>query len=301
MAKIEFLPDKLVVASLEGETLLAASLRKGIVHAHACGGHARCTTCRVVVVEGLENCLPRDKAETEIAKKLQLACDIRLACQTKIKGDVKARRLILDEEDMAIVKQLKENPKALSLGEEKKLTILFCDITDFTAFAEKQLSYDVIHILNRYFFEMKKVIERFLGKINNTMGDGFLALFESDSSALDAVSAATTILKEMNHFNEYLESNFKTRFKVRMGVHFGQVVMGSLGTTEDNRKTVIGDAVNLASRIEAMNKEMGTQLLISESVYEQVKDQIEVGKQCQGTIRGKTGEYSLYEIVGLKK
>jgi len=257
----------------------------------------------VVVLEGGENCAPRNKAEETISRKLNFSCDIRLACQTNVTGDVKVRRLILDQEDVDIVKQLKENPTALSLGEEKELAILFCDITGFTSFSEEHLSYDVIHILNRYFLEMEKIVHQYKGSINNTMGDGFLALFGengSDKSAFQSVQAALKMLEDMAHFNEYLHTNYKSKFKLRIGIHFGPVVLGSLGTTGGGRRTVIGDSVNLASRIETMNKEMGTQLVISETVYQQVKDSIEIGKHCHGTIRGKTGEYPLYEVLSLK-
>src|SRR5258706_15152120 len=100
MAQIYFLSDGEKVESEAGETLLSASLRAGIPHAHACGGNARCSTCRVVVVEGAENCSPRNAHEQELASRLHFPPQTRLACQTSASGDVKGRRRILRTEDL---------------------------------------------------------------------------------------------------------------------------------------------------------------------------------------------------------
>lgn len=299
MAKISYLPDEKVVSVSEEETLLQASLREGMAHVHACGGQAKCTTCRVVVLEGIDSCLPRNEEEAIISAKLALPSDIRLACQTKIKGDVTVRRLIIDQEDIDLVKQMKENTTPVSLGEEKELAILFADIQGFTTFSEKHFSYDVIHVLNRFFQEMERVVELHQGQINNTMGDGFLALFEKENSqeaALNAVEAGLGILKEMEKLNQYLESLYKETLPVRVGIHYGELIMGTIG----KRETVIGDSVNLASRIEALNKEMKTDCLISETIYQKVQDKLILGKNCRGSIRGKKGSYQVYEVLGLK-
>ena len=303
MPQIYFYPDEKKINLKEDESILTASLKEGIPHVHACGGEGRCTTCRVLVLEGEEKCEPRNKAEKTISSKLNFPSNIRLACQTKISGDVKCRRLILDEEDVAVVKQMKEQPVPISLGEEKTIAILFADLTGFTTFAENHLSYDVIHILNRYFMDMEKVIKSFNGEINNYMGDGLLALFgckNNDSVAMKSVQAALKMQDEMKRFNIYLKENYGTELKARIGIHYGPVILGSLGTSDEARNTVIGDSVNLASRIETKNKEMKTEILISQCVYEQVKDSIVVGKHCRAQIRGKSGDYQLFEVVGIK-
>src|SRR5436190_18476813 len=89
----------------EHETILRASLRAGIPHAHACGGQARCSTCRVQIVDGLDHCAPRTDKETALAGRLRFAPEVRLACQTTVSGDVKVRRLALDQTDVALVDQ----------------------------------------------------------------------------------------------------------------------------------------------------------------------------------------------------
>ena len=106
MARITCFPDRKEVDVRDGDTILEATLRANIAHAHACGGHARCSTCRVWVLEGLENCVARSDRERSLTDRLGLGPEVRLACQTRIAGDVKLRRLVLDETDLEITSQL---------------------------------------------------------------------------------------------------------------------------------------------------------------------------------------------------
>ena len=96
MPHINFLPDKKEVEVDEGETILLAGLRANIPHAHICGGGARCSTCRVIILEGLENCAPRNPEEQAIAEMLRFDPKVRLACQTVVNGNIKLRRLVTD-------------------------------------------------------------------------------------------------------------------------------------------------------------------------------------------------------------
>ena len=102
MPKIACLPDNAQLSVGAGETILEASLRAGIPHAHACGGRARCSTCRIWILEGLEYCSERNEQERAIAGPLRFGPEVRLACQTKVSGDLKLRRLVLDETDLEI-------------------------------------------------------------------------------------------------------------------------------------------------------------------------------------------------------
>ncbi len=304
MPTITYVPDNKSVESEEGESILQTSLRLGIPHTHVCGGHARCSTCRVIILKGLEHFCERNSREQALASRLNFTPQIRLACQTSISGNVTVRRLVLDAEDVELTSQLNPDKTPISAGEEKKITILFADIREFTAFSEALLPYDVIHVLNRYFNQMGRVIKRHGGYIDNYMGDGLMALFGVDDprdSTLRAVEAGLEMLEAVEQMRTYLENIYGMSFKIGVGVHYGEVVLGSIGAKDARRMTAIGDAVNLASRIEQANKELGTRLLVSENAYNEIHQRACVGGEFVDTpLKGKSGRYKLYEIIGLE-
>ncbi|MDE2310079.1 MAG: adenylate/guanylate cyclase domain-containing protein [Betaproteobacteria bacterium] len=303
MPTITYLPDNKSVEAEAGETILQTSLRLGIPHTHVCGGNARCSTCRVIILDGLENCSQRNSREQALANRLRFSPQIRLACQTLITGDVTLRRLVLDAEDVELTSQLTPDRTPIAAGKEQKIAILFADIRKFTAFSESLPPYDVIHVLNRYFDQMGKVINRNGGYIDNYMGDGLMALFGVDQpqqATLRAVRAGLGMLEAVEQLRAYLENIYAMSFQIGVGVHYGEVVLGSIGAKDARRMTAIGDAVNLASRIEQANKEYGTQLLVSEHAYAEVRQHARVGREfADAALKGKSGRYRLYEIVGL--
>ncbi len=304
MPRIYFEPDAKEIEAGELEPILQASVRAGIPHAHACGGNARCSTCRVLLVDGLEYCEPRNAPENKLAGLLNFGPDIRLACQTVVTGDVSLRRLVLDAEDLELVKGQAAAGTPTSVGEEKHIAILFADIRGFTAFSEALPPYDVIYILNRFFHRMGKVISRHGGVINNYMGDGLMALFgveDQESAALDAIRAGLGMLAAVEELGPYMQTVYNTKFQIGVGIHWGEAVVGTVGSADLKRLTAIGDVVNFASRIEGANKETGTNLLISEDTYAQVTEHVVIGKKFTNlTFRGKSGEYVLYEIIGVR-
>ena len=301
MPQIYYLPDERLIEVDEGATILEASLQAEIPHTHVCGGSARCSTCRVLIVEGLENCGDRFPPEQAISDRLHLDPTIRLGCQTQVFGDIKLRRLAIDADDLELINdEMAGKVQPESVGQEKHIAILFADIRGFTPFAEKLLPYDAIYVLNRYFRLMGQVISRYDGTINNYIGDGLIALFgvdDPDRSAEKAVRAGLEMLEAMEKLNPYLETLYHNRLQIGIGIHYGWVVIGEVGTPDNKKFTAIGDAVNLASRIETANKQVGTNLLISEATYEQVKDQVIGSRSVEVQLPGKSGEYRLYEIL----
>jgi len=282
-------------------TILNASLGAGIPHTHVCGGRARCSTCRVLVTRGLENCSPRNDAEARLAKIKGFSPEIRLACQTTVMGDVSLRRLVLDDTDIrAAIQEGRSDPG--DAGREAEVTLLFCDIRSFTAFAEQALPYDVIHILNRYFEALGGIIDRHGGYIDKYMGDGIMVIFGLDPtvqghSARLAVAAAQDMALMLPGFNEYLKSHFNHEFRIGVGVHTGTVILGSLGYHKKKEYTAIGDTVNTASRIEAENKKAGTTVLVSEHTYALAGAGFRWGKQFSAGVKGKEENLHLYELV----
>ncbi len=298
--KLEILPDDKSIQISKDETILTASLRKKIPHLNACGGMGKCSTCRVEILSGLEYCSDKTDEESILTKRLNLPETIRLACQTKVNGNLKYRRLLLDKEDMTF-NSLQSSDAA---GTARKLTIMFCDIKGFTPFSESLTAYDVIFILNRYFSIMRKVIIKNGGEINNYIGDAIMAIFglkQSRQQILRSINTGIEMLKAMDEFKNYLHQAYGRSFDVRIGIHFGEVVVGSVGQEEDKKLTVIGDVVNIASRIEAANKDADTRLLISENAFDVVKDSIEVKDYLRFKLRGTSNLITLYEVIKIKE
>lgn len=300
MPRIRILPEDCEIELREHETILQASLRTGIPHVHACGGNARCSTCRVIIVSDPSACLPRTDKASLLAQRLSFGPEIRLACQTSLASDAVCRRLVLDEQDLELTQAdfLAAGPGAV--GQERRLALLFADIRGFTSLAESLPPYDVVHILNRYFLQMGKVIGRNNGIINNYMGDGFMALFGVDSEdniESRAVTAGLEMLTAVKELQPYFQSAYKISLTIGIGIHVGDVVVGRIGAHGSKSLTAIGDAVNFASRIEAANKEHRTSLLISDETHQAVAHLIETGRTLNVPIKGKTGVHRLYEVL----
>ena len=292
--------DNKTICASPDSTILEATLKAKINHVHVCGGNARCTTCRVYIMDGLSNCRPRNEKEKHLVEKLEFPQNIRLACQTKIDGNITIRRPVVDDLDIKIVlKQLGDTP-GTKLGQEKDLAILFTDIVNYSQFAEAFPAYDVVHVLNRYYQTMNEIIMQHKGVISDVAGDGILALFgaieNSISPVLDAINAVRAMNAVLIQFNAYLNQMYDRSFGIRAGISFGKVIVGNFNTGMMSKISAIGDLVNLASRIEGANKNFGTQLLISQSAYEEIKGVVKTHKMYRTRLKGKSGEYFLYDV-----
>jgi adenylate cyclase len=282
-------------------TLLQLALKHGVPLVHECGGNARCSTCRVMISDGIENVLPRNAAEQKLADFKGFEDDVRLACQTRVRGPVRVRRLVFDETDAAIA----EAEHGESSGCERALAILFSDIREFTPLSEANLPYDVVHMLNRYFLAMGDAVLQNDGYIDKYIGDGMMALFgvsggDPRSVCLAAVRAGLRMLDNLAELNRYLRDHFGVEFRMRIGIHFGDVVVGQMGHPKKMQFTAIGDSVNTASRIEAAVKGTTANLLVSEAVHGHIKDHVQTGIDVDTVLKGKHGTYKLYEVVRVR-
>lgn len=269
---IEFIGDRSIKIE-EGQTILDASLKAGIPHYHACGGQGECSTCRILVHTGAEFLSPLSKKEKLLRKSIPLPPDVRLACQTYIKGSpVFVHRIIRDEADMHLYVNEDITADLQNIGAEKELALFFLDIRNFTPFMEAYLPFDVIHVMRRLFSLFRKSIEDHSGRIIETVGDGFYAVFgfESDlqQAANKAYIAAISLLEELETFNnEYLEKYFFHQFQVGIGLHCGEVIVGNIGIGVNNNLTVMGLPVNIASRIQTLTKALNNNLIVSDSFH----------------------------------
>ena len=254
------------------------------------------------VLDGLAACPPRSADEAALADRLGLSDEVRLACQLRPEGALRVHRLVLDETDLVMTSQL-ERSVATRAGEVRNVAIFFSDIADFTSISELLSPYDVMYLLNRYFMQAGDVIERNGGYIDKFVGDGMMAIFgidESPDAPLRSVNAAIQTLATVDRMKPFFAAMYDIEFDIRIGLHFGEAVIGSLGSVGHERLTAIGDVVNVASRVEAANKDAGTRLLISDALHEEVKDKVEVADFIRIRLRGTSDRITLHEVARLK-
>lgn len=285
--------------------MLAMVVGAGLPIAHLCGGRARCSTCRVRIVEGLESLTGRTDAEGAMAERLDLPDEVRLACQTYATGEVRLGRLVLDKIDVEMASQLGEPHYAGPIGREvDDVAVMFTDVVGFTSMSETLPAYDVVHILNRFFNRVEATVESEGGHVDNYMGDGLLAVFGIQgvgNSALGAVRAGLDALEVAADINDYVSRIYGHTFRVRVGICLGEVIFGLMGGKSSARETVIGDVVNTASRLEAANKSTGTNILVSEGIQAKTVDSVKYGRRFELDLPGKAGQMTAYEVVGVSE
>jgi adenylate cyclase len=162
----------------------------------------------------------------------------------------------------------------------------------------------VIHILRRFYHHMDKAVINNGGHIACYAGDGLMALFGIESSECAPLQAVRTGLDMLHsvkrNIQPYVKRLFQRPFRIGVGAHFGEAVVGMVGGVLQERVTALGDAVNIASRIERANKQARTEFLVSEALLREVKGQVRLGKSLNVKLPGKTGKYALHEVVGMR-
>lgn len=189
-------------------------------------------------------------------------------------------------------------------GERKKATILISDIRGFTSISERVEPEEVVDFLNQYFNRMVDVVVKYDGRLDKFIGDAILAVFGDamphEDDAKRAVMTALEMRERLEEFNLERQNQKKEPLRIGIAVHTGEVVAGNIGSEHKTEYTVIGDTVNLTSRMESLNKEFKTDILISESTYQEVKDIVEVQELPEVSVRGKEKTVKLYALKGRK-
>ncbi len=302
MSEIQVWPDGVDVPFEPEANLLKTLVDADIPIAHLCGGRARCSTCRVYVLDGLSKLSERPAEEAAMATKLDLPDEVRLACQTTLSGSVSLRRLVLDKTDEILASQLGKPALVGPVGRETRVAVLFTDVVGYTKMSDALPPYDIVHLLNRFFSRTSDVVASNAGVIDNYMGDAVLALFglhDEPEPALSAVRAGLGILEVARELTRYIERIYGMAFGVRVGVDFGDVIFGLIGAGTAARETVIGDTVNVASRLESANKDTGSDMLVSDAVYELTHREVTFGRRHELDLRGKVGRVVAHEVIAV--
>lgn len=203
-----------------------------------------------------------------------------------------------------IMQNVVQNIDDIKLGGKKtNVTVLFADIRGFTSMSEKMTAEEVSVILNEYFSEIEPIITKYNGVINKFIGDAVMAIFgepiQDINHPQNAVKCACAMLKKVDELQEKWLLEGKPKIEIGVGINTGEAFVGNIGSEKRLEYTVIGDMVNLASRIESYNKVYKTNMLISSSTYTYVSDIVNVIRIADVTIRGKAKKMDIYEVLGL--
>ena len=179
--------------------------------------------------------------------------------------------------DRRVAERLVKNKDSLKLGGVNlKVTIVFSDIRDFTTLSERLGAEEIVELLNDYFSRMVRVIFAHGGTLDKFIGDAIMAVFgapvQYGDDTIRAVKAALDMRKELKTFNADRKVRGKVEIQNGIGIGYGEVISGNIGSEQRMDYTVIGDAVNLSSRLEGLTKNYQQKIVISESVYSDVKD-----------------------------
>jgi len=261
-------PDGREVLVPVGFTILEASRFAGIPHASVCGGRGRCSTCRVRVIRGAESLPPASVDELRVLGRVGAPAHVRLACQVRPPRDVSVAPLVTPGAGPAAAVGGPAGDHRE--GEELTIAVLFADLRGFTRLAERKLPYDVVFILNRYFEAVGGAITDVGGIVNQFTGDGVMALFGVDVGAEEgcrqAVRAAAAMVARLRELSLTLADDLTTPLRLGVGIHAGPAVVGRMGYATTTYLTAVGDTVHVAARLEALTKEYGAELVLSEEV-----------------------------------
>jgi adenylate cyclase len=245
-----------------GMSILEVSRMAGRPHMSVCGGRARCTTCRVLVVSGAENIPSPGVAEARALDRINAPPGLRLACQAHPTGDVEVQPLL-----NPTLASPSTTGTSTEFGQEREVTVLFVDIRGSTRLAEKRLPFDVVFLLNQFFEEMAEAVEASNGHYSNFTGDGLMALFGlkagPDQGARAALTCAASMLERLEQINERLSDELETPLAIGIGIHTGPAIVGRMGPPKAPFLTALGDTVNTAARLEGLTKEVGVPVVVS--------------------------------------
>jgi adenylate cyclase len=275
-----------------GLTLLEISRLSRVPHASMCGGRARCSTCRVQVLNGLEFLEPparTSKWPSNVPGSTPLTSGLPARCAhaPTFRWSRWCRRL----------KALRGTSSLdrYQTGVERDITIMFVDIRGFTRFSDGRLPYDIVFILNQYLGRMSDAIIAKGGYVDKFMGDGIMALFGMETGeaagARAALAAAAGVSKAVAELNKGHVADLSEPMRIGIGIHTGECILGRIGSSAlheaGDRITALGDTVNTASRLEGHSKSLGVEVVVSQSTLDAAGIAADQAELTSVEVRGK--------------
>jgi adenylate cyclase len=282
---------------LPGATVLETLRAYGVPHASVCGGRARCTTCRVRVVYGLEALPEPAGLEAAALARILAPPGLRLACQIRPTADISVMPLLAADAGASdgLVRGGME-------GSERLITVVFIDLRGSTTLGETKLPYDVLFILNQFFSEMTKALTATGGHYSNFTGDGLMALYGLESATPEqgpaqALRGAREMLRRLDQLNAQIKIELRAPLRIGIGIHFGEAVVGAMGPPRSQIVTAIGDTVNTAARLESLTKDYDCPLIISRRAAEAAGLDLSGLALHSAAVKGRTEAVDFYALA----
>lgn len=253
----------------------------------------------------------------DVVEKLERSINLTVNPLTNPEGGVRGGLVVL--EDISREKRMKStmyrylNPHvaeqvmalgqdALMVGERKDVTILFSDIRGYTTLTENLGAAEVVSLLNQYFETMVEAVFNHEGTLDKFIGDALMAVFGAplpltENHAWMAVKSALDMRQRLQEFNQKRIFQSQPQIRIGIGISSGEVVSGNIGSQKRMDYTVIGDGVNLSSRLEGVTKEYGCDIIISEFTYSLCSDRLWVRQLDKIRVKGKHQAINIYELI----
>jgi adenylate cyclase len=283
----------------KGLSILETSLRFKVPHASVCGGRARCSTCRVRIVSD-RSALPRPTGrEAFVLSRVGAGANpaIRLACQLRPQTDV----AVIPVLPVNVGADFVRNRNRVNIGEERYIVSMFIDMRGSTKLAESKLPFDTVFLVNRFLEAASQAVIDAGGQPNQFVGDGLLALFGLDAdpttASRQALRAAALVASNVEYMNHEFATELDHPVQFGIGIHGGEVIIGDIGFRDHTVFTALGDAVNVAARLQDLTKTLNCTVVISEEIWKNAG--IADGKfdRVDVPIRGRDQPMAVYTAV----
>lgn len=238
-------------------------------------------------------------------KLLELNSNLLKDLEAKLEQQDKVLHLFLRfVPEQVVAKHLHATDSNFDDAEAKHLTVMFCDIRGYTSIVEHLKPQQAVSILRSYYTILSDVISTYNGMVNQYVGDEIFATFGSPFCPVgyerNAVLCALEMINQLKALNEECKAYTPVPIKVGIGIHSGEVITGTLGSKSKIEYSVTGDSVNTGKRIESLTQGHVNKVLISQPIYEKVKDIVEVAEWPSVTMKGKSENLKVYEVLRKK-
>ena len=288
-------PDRQVRVPM-GMSVLEASQRFNVPHACVCGGRARCSTCRVRVISDRAALPLPSGRETLVLARFGAGANpaIRLACQLRPDADIAVIPILPPHVGADFVR----DRHRVNIGQERYVVSMFVDMRGSTALAEARMPFDIVFLVNQFLGAASKAVIDAGGQPNQFLGDGLLALFglniDRATACRQAMRAAALVAINVAEMNRQFAADLREPIAFGIGIHGGDTITGDIGFRDHTVFTAMGDAVNVAARLQDMTKSLNCQVIVSEEVCRTAGVTPDAAFRTEVTLRGRNEPMAAY-------